>query len=153
MQTVSITVKRNYVLEEVAKATDYTGSKLMGSDAGALNRILATDEDLAELGILWDEAAMAIDETFKEQIISPGTNSEALNDDYHATMMMSEGFDISLIPTLESILRSFFITSVIAGWFKYTNKEEAADYYAKGAEYLKAAERIVYYRKRPNRPK
>ena len=66
---------RDEVYEEVAKATDYTGSKLIDGDDTARDRILAADDDLAELGRFWDESVLAVNENFKEMLISGSTQN------------------------------------------------------------------------------
>ena len=62
METITIQIFQDDVYEEVAKATDYTGSKLIDSDDTARDRILAADDDLAELSRFWVEAALATNE-------------------------------------------------------------------------------------------
>ncbi len=61
METITIQIFQDDVYEEVAKATDYTGSKMTGGDEGARDRILAADADLAELGRFWDESVFVPD--------------------------------------------------------------------------------------------
>ena len=50
METITIQVFKDDVYEEVAKATDYTGAKLIDGDEKARDRILATDNELSDLG-------------------------------------------------------------------------------------------------------
>ena len=73
METITINVFKDDVYEEVAKATDYTGSKLIDGDEGARDRILAADDDLAELGRFWEESVTAVNENFKEMLVSGST--------------------------------------------------------------------------------
>lgn len=70
METINITIFRDDVYEEVAKATDYTGSKLIDGDEGARDRILASDDDLAGLGRFWEETISACNESLKEMLVS-----------------------------------------------------------------------------------
>lgn len=73
METIKIQIVRDDVYEEVAKATDYTGAKLIDGDATARDRILAADEDLATLSRFWEETVMASNERFKEILVSGST--------------------------------------------------------------------------------
>lgn len=75
METIIIRIVRDDVYEEVAKATDYTGSKLIDGDATARDRILAVDEDLASLGRFWDETCAALNEALKAMLISGRTKT------------------------------------------------------------------------------
>lgn len=73
METITIQIFQDDVYEEVAKATDYTGSKLVDGDEGARDRILAADDDLAELGRFWEESVLATNENLKEMLVSGST--------------------------------------------------------------------------------
>lgn len=70
METIAVQVNKKVVYEEVAKATDYTGSKLLDNDEHARDRILATDEDLAEIGRFWDETMLVVNERLKTMLVS-----------------------------------------------------------------------------------
>lgn len=172
MESIEVRIYQDDVYEEVAKATDYTGSKLSDEDEGARDRILAGDEDLADLGRMWDEAALATNESLKEMLVSgstrrvmdaiavssdgtldsPGIGEIAGRIAYVAEIEVSKSFDKALTASVESSLRSFFISMIIGEWFKFANKSEAADYFATGAEMMQAAERMLYSRKKPKRP-
>lgn len=182
METISIYVFKDDVYEEVAKATDYTGSKLIDGDENARDRILAADDDLAELGRFWEESVLAVNENFKEMLISgstqnvdsaikpvfpefvephstndaqpagPGHATLASRPAYVARIEVSVSFDKALSASVQSTLRSFFIALIIGQWFKFANKGEAADYFSQAAELLETAERLLYSRKKPKRP-
>lgn len=180
METITIKIFQNDVYEEVAKATDYTGSKLTDSDEGARDRILAGDDDLANLGRFWDESVLATNENLKEMLVSGGTEyistaaeiqsvvsaqsdtANALPPDppqitiglpgYKAVIEVSKSFDKVLTASVQSTLRSFFIASIIGQWFKFANKGEANDYFTQAAEMMETAERLLYSRRKPTRP-
>lgn len=175
METITILVYRRDVYDEVAKATDYTGSKLIDVDAGARDRILAGDDDLAGLSRFWDESVSACNENFKEllqewfcgypalTLAAPSANaapaggaSITTGDNgycYSATLEVSKSFDKTLSASIQSTIRSYFIASIIGQWFKFANKNEASDYLAQATEMIEAAERMLYSRKRPTIPK
>lgn len=145
---------RDEVYEEVAKATDYTGSKLIDGDETARDRILAADDDLAELGRFWEESVLAVNENFKEMLISGSTQDvgDKSKPAYVAKIEVSKSFDKALTASVQSTLRSYFIASIIGQWFKFANKGEAADYFTQAAEMLETAERFLYSRRKPTRP-
>lgn len=182
METITIHVFKDDVYEEVAKATDYTGSKLIDGDEGARDRILAADDDLAELGRFWEESVTAVNENFKEMLVSGSTKQISVpmvmeqdpsvpsvhaasiiipdtpqiaytkRTGYEGVIEVSVAFDKALTASVQSTLRSFFIASIIGQWFKFANKGEAADYFTQAAEMLDTAERLLYSRKKPKRP-
>lgn len=179
METITIRVFQEDVYEEVAKATDYTGSKLTDGDEGARDRILAADDDLAELGRFWEESVLAVNESLKAMLVSGGTKritptlepiypaqgaarEPATQSDiaiptigkigYEAVIEVSKSFDKVLTASVQSTLRSFFIASIIGQWFKFANKGEANDYFTQAADMMETAERLLYSRRKPTRP-
>ena len=175
METIEITIYKDDVYEEVAKATDYTGAKLIDGDEKARDRILATDSDLSDLGRFWEEAVLATNERLKEMLVSGTTKlvtqqeavpreaeAQALPIDpipirirtaYVAKLEVSKSFDKELTASVQSTLRNFFIFSIIGQWYKLANKGEAADNFTQAGEMMTAAERLLYSRKKPTRPK
>ena len=174
METITIVVYQDDVYDEVSKATDYTGSKLIDGDALARDRILAGDYDLSELGRFWEESVSAANENLKEMLVS-GSSSKVYSSEsnnyspesgmiagsdavrigktaYKAVIEVSKSFDKGLKDSVESTLRSFFIASIIAQWFKFANKGEAQDYFVQASDMMETAERLLYSRKKPTRP-
>lgn len=152
MERITITIYKDAVQEEVAKATDYTGSKLIDGDEGARDRILASDADLATLGRFWDETVMAANENFKEMLVSGQTLTTSGKSAYVAEIEVSKSFDKALTESVQTTMQSFFIASIIGQWFKFANKGEAGDYFGQAAEMLSSAERLLYSRKKPSLP-
>ncbi len=156
METITIQIDKGDVYEEVAKATDYTGAKLIDGDATARDRILATDSDLSDLRRFWDESVLATNERLKEMLVSGVTKTVADGDEektvYEAVLEVSKSFDKGLTDNVQSALRNFFIASIIGQWFKLANKGEADDYFSQAGEMMDGAERLLYSRKRPTRP-
>lgn len=181
METITIQIFQDDVYEEVAKATDYTGSKLIDGDESARDRILAADDDLAELSRFWEESVLATNENLKEMLVSGRTklistitiidptptppiistqseNANALppvtlgKTGYEAVIEVSKSFDKVLTASVQSTLRSFFIASIIGQWFKFANKGEAKDYFTQAADMMETAERLLYSRRKPTRP-
>lgn len=157
METITVQILQEEVYEEVAKATDYTGSKLIGEDENARDRILAADDDLANLVRFWEESVLATNENFKEMLVSGKTKlldegESAGKIGYEVVMEVSKSFDKNLTASVESTLRSFFIASIIGQWFKFANKKEAGDYFQQAAEMLETAERLLYSRRKPMVP-
>lgn len=153
METITIVIYQDDVYEEVAKATDYTGSKLIDGDGNARDRILAADDDLANLGRFWEESTSAANENLKEMLNSGKTKEISGRKAYEAEIEVSKSFDKALTESVQSTVRSYFIASIIAQWFKFSNKGEAKDYFGQAAEMMEAAERLLYSRKKPTLPK
>ncbi len=50
-------------------------------------------------------------------------------------------------------LRSYFIQSISAKWFVFTNKKEAGDYAAAATMHLDDVKRKAMYKRQPMRPR
>ena len=150
----SISILQSEVYEEVSKASDYVGSKMLGDDSGARERILATDAVLDDLTRFWDESILVVNENFKD-ILHSFTEEEEEKSDKKVTFSfeVSVSFDENLLPNVKKAIKNFFILSIIAQWFKYTNKGESQDYFNQSAEMITAAERLLYSRKKPVAPR
>lgn len=150
MSLLTLRINRKGVYEEVAKATDYTGTKLMtAEDSSARDRILAGDVELSELGRFWDEAVMRMNERLKTMFIRGGMDGY----EYSCELEVSKSFDMELRGSVEAALRSYFIAYIIGLWFTFANKGKAGEYMVKAGDFLTDAERILYSRMRPRRPK
>lgn len=149
METITITISQTDVYNEVAKATDYTGSKLIDGDEKARDRILAVDDDFKELGRFWDETVAAEEEHLKQMLVS-GSMDKIKN--YNAILEVSKAWDTTLKSSVQSTLRSYFIASIIGKWFEFANKGESKEYLASAEEYLIDVDRLLYTRRRPSVP-
>lgn len=106
METITIKVYKDDVYEEVAKATDYTGAKLIDGDEKARDRILATDNELSDLGRFWEESVLATNERLKEMVVSGTTKTVATSQTtktfYEGVLEVSKSFDKELAPNVQS---------------------------------------------------
>lgn len=150
MQRITISILREDVYSEVSKATDYTGTKLEGltEDDDVRERILITDEDLRSMSRAWEDCVLSVNEELKEMLVSYANNEEG----YKATLDVSEAFDPVLCDSVESCIRGFFISWMTGQWFVYSNKGESEGRLAQAVEYMGAAERMLYSRRKPKRP-
>lgn len=78
MKTITIRIRKDAVYEEVAKITDYTGSKRISEREDARDKFLMTDNALADFDRLWDESVLMINEKFSETLVSGRTELTGL---------------------------------------------------------------------------
>lgn len=150
METIELIIRREEVLEEVDKATDYTGSK-MDERAETRKRIAMTGDDMENLRRFWEEAASVANDRLKAMYVSgtaPGSGG-----DYRVTLEVSRNFDKALVPSVQSSLRSYFIQSIVGKWFRFTNKGETAECYNEAGAMLEDVMRKLYSRRRPMSPR
>ncbi len=153
MATVQIEISRSDVYDEVGKATDYTGSKMISEDDRmARDRVYAGTEDLAMMTRFWNEAIATVNESFKELLVSGSDIESGDKTTYQLLLSVSAAYDAALTQSVQSSIRSFFIMSITGNWFRYTNKPDAAEYLANASAMLQQADRLLYTRRSPSIP-
>lgn len=145
---ITLTLSQSDVFTEVAQTASYTGSK-MEDDPKAYDRITTVDEDQSELQRFWDESRAEVAKAFKRQLVSEGMEE----DTYSLALDVPVAFDEALLPGMQSGLRSFFVQSITAKWFGYTNKKEAGVYAEAAKTCLDEVREKALHRKMPVRPR
>jgi len=173
---ITLSINKDDVMQEVAVTTAYTGGK-MDNDENALHRISTVDEDESHLERFWEESRADICQeliglvTFEgmvNSVIKPidpvntidpvfprATAIEPpvlLKQHYELRLDVSKSFDEALLPSMKLSLFSFFVHSIVAKWYIYTNKGEAGDYADKATTLLDDIHRKAVYKKKPTRP-
>jgi hypothetical protein len=144
---ITLTVNQPEVFKEVAQTTSYTGAK-MNDDANAYERISVVDEDHIELQRFWDESRAEVARTFIRMLVSDGMDG----DDYHLVLNVSVSFDTALLPSMRLGLFSYFVQSIAAKWYVFTNKKEAGDFANVGKGILGEVREKAFFKKKPTRP-
>lgn len=144
---ITLTINKSDVLKEVAQTTSYTGSKKVGDD-GALDRIATVDEDQVELQRFWDESRAEVAQSFIRLLASEGMNG----DDYEVKLNVSVSFDMSLLPSMQLGLFSYFVQNITGKWYVFTNKDEAGAFADRGSALLQEVKEKAFYKKMPTRP-
>jgi hypothetical protein len=145
---IILTLSQSDVFTEVAQTASYTGSK-MQDDPKAYDRITTVDEDQSELQRFWDESRAEVAKAFKRQLVSEGMKE----DTYSLVLDVPVAFDEALLPGMQSGLRSFFVQSITAKWFGYTNKKETGVYAEAAKTCLDEVREKALHRKMPVRPR
>lgn len=166
---IALTIKKEDVMQEVAVTTAYTGGKMDG-DENALHRISTVDEDETHLERFWEESradlcqeliglvsfeGMVLDtilHPIEPPIASAATPAVVRAKHYELRLDVSKSFDEALLPSMKLSLFSYFVHSIVAKWYIYTNKTEAGDYADKAATLLDDIHRKAVYKKKPTRP-
>lgn len=148
MASITITVNKADVWEEVAKTSGYTGDKMTDTDENAYERILITDEDQKSLQRFWEEAVAIANDQLKEML----ETASPMNSDYNVTLHVSNSYDRVLNPSVQAALTSYFISAIVGRWYKFSNKAEAESYFSDAAAMIEDVLRKLYSRKRPQRP-
>ena len=158
MTTIELQVSKSKVMTEVAETTSYVGQKMPVSGENPIDyydRIFTTDEDRQMLERFWVEACDAATSALRHDIIitRPQTVSHGcdLTKDYEIILGLPVGFNDSLVGTMNTVLFSYFVNSILGKWFMITNKEEAAAYSTAAEGQLADVVNMTYQRRRPMR--
>ena len=144
---ITLSINQSSVLKEVAQTTSYTGAK-MDDDANAYERISIVDEDHPELKRFWDESRAEVVRMFIRMI-----KSERMEGDtYNIILNVSSSFDDKLLPSMQLGLFSYFVQSITAKWYVFTNKKEADEFAKRGFNILGEVKEKAFFKKKPIRP-
>ena len=146
---IILSISKSAVFKEVGQTTSYTGAK-MEADANAFERISTVDEDQPELGRFWDESRAEVAQTFIRMLVSEGMAEDG--DTYQLELNVSVAFDKALLPGMELGLFSYFVQSITAKWYVFTNKKEAGDFATVGKSILDEVKEKAFFKKKPTRP-
>lgn len=147
MATIILSVNKEAIWQEVAKATNYSGDKTTEADDKAYDRIVITDEDTKSLQRFWDEAVAVANEHLEEMLITYSNSTE-----YKATLNVSSMYNTALNSSVEKALLSYFVAGIVGRWYKFANKSEASEFLTDSAAMLELVKRKLYSRKAPTRP-
>lgn len=157
MQDIIMTINKSKVWHEVAKATSYTGAKMVtGDDPGAYDRIFTTDEDREMMERFWVEACSLVTSQLREWVktvtAQPIHHGVDVTTDYEVTLSLADAWPTTLQDSVQSSLLSFVVATILSKWYRLTNKGEMEAYANEAAAHLTDAELKLYQRKRPSRP-
>mgnify|MGYP003369875602 CR=1 FL=1 len=145
---ITLNVDRAKVYKEVAMTTSYTGAKMVDADEVLLDRISTVDEDKDILDRFWNEARAEV-----AQNMIGVLQSEAMNSNSYALVLnVSASFDEALQASMELSLFSYFVQSIIAKWFVFTNKQESGEYADNASTFLSDVREKAFFKKKPKRP-
>ena len=114
MISITLTINKANVYDEVAKTTSYEGKK-MEEDKNAYERIFIIEEDRTMLERFWNEACNTATETFKRFIVSVIEQTDSTTMDvtknYVAKLEVSSSYDVNLTNSIQASLFSFFVNA------------------------------------------
>ncbi len=146
MTTVTITINKSNVFEEVAKTTAYIGAKKIEGAGAAYDRIFTTDSDKEMIGRFWSESADVATNLLRRFI----TSVEA-GDSYQITLSMPSRYDTNLTTSISSAMFSFFVNSIVAKWCEITDKDNVKDYADNASALLLDVKEKIFHKKKPTR--
>ena len=145
---VTISFRQSEVFTEVARTTEYSGAKMSGGEA--YERIATIDEDRGLLQRFWDETRAEVARELIRLLSTEGMDADG--DTYTLQLEVSPAFDNALLPSMQLGLFSYFVQSIVAKWYVFTNKEESGAFANAGKKILDDVREKVFFKKSPTRP-
>lgn len=143
--TITITITKATVLDDVGRLTHYEGNKSDGNGE-AFERISTKETDADMLEQFWKAACESVTEAVKRFITSLTTTTN-----YVATLEVSSSYDTTLTASIQTNLQNCVTFNIVSQWYKLTNKSEAEDYALQAAAQLNEAMSKIFYKKKPSR--
>lgn len=150
MKDITIQVSRSYIYDEVAKTTAYRGAKQIDADTGAPDRLIITDDALAELSRFWDNSTAALERSLSEMLVQAAFDISTAT--YSITLRVGDLWDEALAPSAQLTLCNFFIQSILGQWYNLANKDEADASLTNASTALQQLTSTLFQRLRPSRP-
>lgn len=145
---ITISFRQSEVFTEVARTTEYSGAKL--SDEEDYERIATIDEDRGLLQRFWNETRAEVARELIRLLSTEGMDADG--DTYKFQLEVSPAFDNALLPSMQLGLFSYFVQSIVAKWYVFTNKEESGAFANAGKKILDDVREKAFYKKPPTRP-
>lgn len=149
MIEITLTADKEQVYKEVAKTTEYIGSK--HTDETNYDLVSTTDEDKEMLERFWNESKNLISDSLKKVLLE-ATETSTEKKVFNLNLGLSDSFDIQLKDSMQSSLFSFFVMNIISKWSTFTNKQESTDYAAEAAGCIEDIRKKAFFKKKPVRP-
>lgn len=153
-----IQISKARVFDEVAKTTGYIGNKATSKeDPDAYERVAVVDANREQLDRYWMEAcsgaSKALDHWLSSQTSQVLSHHPELDTshDYKITLSLPTNWNFAYLPTVQEVLMSYLVNSIVAAWLLITLPTQAAAYAALADGAKKQIQQLMLIRKRPVR--
>jgi hypothetical protein len=149
-----VTIRKCEVYQEVEKITSIIGSRTAGDSGSLYKQVWASSSDAPVLDTFWRDAVSGIYTIFK-RYLSPSSveyNVHAFDRDEVFTLsaQMPSGFDENLTGDVVNNMKSFFVATIVSGWFGLKFPDRAQEYAAAAIGYGDAIKDKLFFRKTPD---
>lgn len=146
MKTLSITVTRDTVYEEVSKTTSFDGAKKDAED-GTYERVMTTEDDRQMLARYFDEAAQAAEAALSDLPTDDTTDGEQ----WGVTLRLPDAFNDKAAQSINADMFSYFCESILGKWYATTLYDVSERHTLLSAGFLQDALRKIWFRAAPSR--
>lgn len=147
-KTISISIGKADVLDEVAKTSAYIGSKKVEQKEGAYDRIFVTTEDRQMLDRFYSEGRNALTNLLRRFIVGASNDS---SDDYKLELSMSSRFDEAITESMKGSMTAFLVNYIIGKWCEIANRDDTKVYADTATAMLEEVKEKAFYKTKPSR--
>jgi hypothetical protein len=154
--TVTIQISKARVLDEVAKTTEYIGSKAVNKeDPDAYERIAVTDANREQLDRYWMESCSEVTKMLDHWVTS--VRSQMLSHhpeissayDYKVVLGLPTNWNSAYESVLKELVMSYMVNMIVAKWLLLTNKNDAQEHATLASGAQRQIMQVLLIRKRP----
>lgn len=150
MADSTLTIKKSYIYEEVAKTTAYIGAKNKLEDGkSAFDQVFVTDADLTMIERFFNESLDALRNVLK-RFISGGSEVDGT---ITWQLEMPSRFDDNLLSSINSSANSFLVNRIIGKWCEITANDKVKEYADNAAALLLDIKEKAFFKEKPTRTK
>lgn len=146
MKHITLKTDRQMVYDEVNRMTDYVVSKSKELDERSRERMLASEEELWDLGRFWDEAANGAIERFRYILAEDRSGG-----DFEVTLNVGDGFNEALLSSMRRNMTSYFVNYMLGLWYQMLGEERFQIHLEQGVVAIETVLRLIATRHRPKR--
>lgn len=149
-QTVTITVKKGDIYEEVNKHTSYSGAK---ADASLYDKVRVKSHDETMLDRWWNDACGMVTTMFVPYVTSIGSFDPASGTGFSFTLKMPSNWNAAQTKVLSSAVQDVVCDYLLGQWYQLLGME--AQYKTASEKMTASAAKVavaLYDRVRPTRP-
>ncbi len=150
MASISISIKKDSVYEEVAKTTAYLGAKGKLEDGKpAFDQMFVKEADKTMLERFYDEAEATLLNLLKRFVSGIATTDGTTT----WTLAMPSSFDTTLAGSIGSSANSFVVNCIIGKWCEITANDKVREYADNANGLLQEIKEKVFFKSAPTRRK
>ena len=148
MKIIKIIVLKSDIINMIGQDTDYAGTKTETADRNAFHqRVATTESDAVLLARYWQDACASLADLLRSFITDIQFGRETLS----MTLEVSEAYDDSLTPAVESGVSAVLAAGITSRWFRFTLHDRADEWEKEASRRFGLLLANLYHRKKPQR--
>jgi len=150
---MEVRIRKCEVYQEVEKLTSIIGSQTITDSGSLYKQVWASPHDGPTLDTFWRDAVSGVYDLFRRYLSSCAVEYNIHESDgdevFTLEAEMPIGFDDKLTGDIKNTMKSFFVATVLAGWFGLKYPVKAEEYANEAVGYGSSIKEKLLFRKDP----